>query len=358
MNATLRWLTVGLLVLTVGCNKGEPAGSAGGGAGGYGAAPSKPPVDVAPDVYVQGVINSALTGDAGAVWNALPAKYQADVKSLKDEFAGKVDAEMWNKGFEVVGKLGRVLRDKKDFILAGALGGFLPAESKEPIKANWDSVVGLLNTLATSEIKTVDGLKQADPGRFLSSTGTAVLSGGLKAAAADKDAAEKLAKARTAKVILDKHEGDTATLKLEVDGKLEPEVKEFKKIDGKWLPADMIADWDKGVADMKNDMSSLAVPPEQKLAVMGMLASVDQLLDKLLAAKDQAAFDGEVGMAMMQFGPLLGGLGGGGGAMSGPPVGLPPGGAPSASGFDGPSFTPPIVPPTITPPPVTPPKAP
>jgi hypothetical protein len=141
-----------------------------------------------------------------------------------------------------------------------------------------------------------------------------------------------------------------------MDGEKTPEDEVFKKVDGKWLPAKMVEQWDAQIAEAKGSMGNLAVPPEQKLAMMGILASADQLLDKLLAAKDQAAFDGEIGMALLQYGPMMSGFGGGG-AMSGPSSGLPtgsPGGAlPTGSG---PAITLPLTPPTPTPP--TPPKTP
>lgn len=358
MNAMFRWTVAGLLALTIGCSKSEPAGGTAAVPGA--AAPAAKPAEVAADAYVQGVIDRLTAGDASALWNALPAKYQADVATIKNEFAAKIDADVWNKAFAVVGKLGQVLKDKKAFILSGAASQFVPPDAKEPIDKNWDAVVGMLNTLAASELKTIDGLKNADVGRFLSSTGNVIFAAGVKTAeAANPEAAAEIAKARKSKVILVKQDGDTAILKLETDGETKPE-KEFKRIDGKWLPAEMVAGWDQGVVDVKADMAAIAIPPEQKEMVMGALGQVETLLDKLLAAKDQTAFDAEIGMGMMQLGPLLGGLGGGGG-MSGPPGGVPgaaPGvipGAPPGLGPGG-AAPPTITPPTVTPPKVEPPK--
>lgn len=369
MNTFSRWWAAGLVALTLGCSKSEPAGgsaaavpAAGGAAA---AAPAAKPAEVAADVYMQGLIDGVTAGDAGKLWSALPAKYQADVTSIKNEFASKVDADVWNKAFVVVGKLGQVLKDKKTFLMAGAASQFVPPDAKEPIDKNWDSVVGMLNTLASSELKTADGLKSADVGKFLNSTGSAIFAAGIKTAeAANPDAAAEIAKARKSKVILVKQDGDTAILKLEADGETKPE-KEFKRVDGKWLPADMVADWDQGVADVKADMSAVAIPPEQKEMVMGLLAQVETVLDKLLAAKDQTAFDAELGVGMMTLGPVMGALGGGGGAMSGPPGAMsgPPGGLPGAAPGGLPGGLPPttpdaVVPPTITPPTVNPPKTP
>jgi hypothetical protein len=332
------WI-VGLAVATVGCSKSEtpPAATVGGSAAGAkpAAAAAAAPAAVAPDVYMQGVVDAFAAGNTGALWNALPTKYQSDVTSLKNEFAGKMDGEVWNKSFAVIGKLSGVLKSKKDFILKSQMTAGAPPEVKATFEKSWDDVVGMLNTLANSEIKTIDGLKAADPGRFLNATGGAVVGGIMKTAeSTNPEAKAGIDKLRKAKVSLVKQDGDTATLKLEAPG--EPaEEKVFKKVDGKWLPDDMVAGWDKNIADAKTDLSTMTIPPEQKGLVLQTIGQVDTLLDKLAAANDQAAFDAELGGAMMQFLPLLGALsGGGGGAMSGPPgamSGPPPGAAPPST---------------------------
>jgi hypothetical protein len=65
MYATCRWLAVGLLVLTVGCNKSEPAGT---GTGAAASVPAKAPTTVAADVAMNNLGKSIGQFDAAAIW--------------------------------------------------------------------------------------------------------------------------------------------------------------------------------------------------------------------------------------------------------------------------------------------------
>lgn len=349
----IAWL-VGVALLAAGCSKSEPAAAPPGGTS-TGAKPAAAAAAAAPaasakaDVYVQGILQSLSSGDAAAVWNALPAKYQADVTGLKNEFASKMPADLWNKAFTVVGKAAGVLKDKKEFMLKSAPVAGAGPEGKVKVEQNYDAAVALLATLANSEIKTVDGLKATDPGRFLSSTGSNLLSGGIKIfAAADPMNQTNLDKLRQSKVVLVKEEGDTAVLKMETPGENDKEEKTFKKVDGKWLPEDMVKDWDKQMADAKSELAMMAIPDEQKGPILGILAQVDSTLDKLAAAKDQAAFDAEMQGAMIQLLPVIGMFSGAGGAMSGPgaTTGPPPDKLPPGAGLPpGPGGIPAGIPP-------------
>jgi hypothetical protein len=317
------------LMAVAGCSKSEPAANAPATPVEAAAksAPAPAAAGSAPEVYVQGLVNSLVAGDAAVMWNALPAKYQADVVGLKNEFAGKMDADLWNKGFTVAGKLASLLKDKKAMLLGSPLAAQIPPPFKPMIESNWDAVTGALSSLVNSEVKTLEGLKSADVGKFLGSTGTALVGGVMKAAmASDPEAAAKFAKS---KIVLVKEEGDTAVLKMVVEGDPKQEEKTFKKVDGKWLPVEMVDGWDKTIADAKVELAGINVTPEMKAQFNGAVGMIEPILDKLLAAKDQAAFDGEI-QGLLALAAMFGG-GPPGGAMSGPPGAMsgPPGGAPS-----------------------------
>jgi hypothetical protein len=284
-----------------------------------------------PDAFVKELSNTVAAGDLGGAWNYLPPKYQSDVKSVIHEAAANLDAEVYDKGYALIGKLALLLKSKKDLLLKSEMLGQMPKEQKEKVEANWQSLVDAVEALANSEIKTVDGLKNVDPGEFLSSTGNK-----LFAIAKTSDPNGRLEKLKTFKATVVKREGDTATLKMEMEG--EPaEEKEFKQVEGKWLPKQMVDEWDKGMADAKKNLGALKMPPEKKSQALGLIKTVDSSLDKLLAAPDQAAFNNELGGLMigaMMGGALLGGGGppgmpvGPGSGIPGGPIGLPGGAVP------------------------------
>jgi hypothetical protein len=266
------------------------------------------------DVYMQKLLKDVAAGNGSAVWNALPESYQDDIHDVIGDFAVKMDADVWNSVFKTAGKLVKVLKDKKEFILGSQFTAQIPAEQMDGMKKNWDSAVGALDVIVTSEIKTLDGVKDLDVGEFLKSTGDKLMSDLVAAGAeATPEAKENMEKLKNAKVTLVSQDGDKATLKMEMEGE-EPKDKEFTLVEGKWLPSDMVNDWDEQIEKAKAGLEALKITPEQKAQVTQITALADGMLDNLLAAKDQAAFDQAV-QGILAFLPMFGG---------GPPGGAPP----------------------------------
>ncbi|MGC3972058.1 MAG: hypothetical protein QM775_33365 [Pirellulales bacterium] len=264
----------------------------------------------APDVYFQKLLKEVSSGNGSAVWNALPESYQDDVHDVIGGFAEKMDSDVWNSVFKTAGKLVKVLKEKKEFILGSQFTAQVPAEQKEALKKNWDPAVSALDTIVNSEIKTLDGLKDLDVGDYLKATGDKLVADLVVAGSeATPEAKENMAKLKNAKVTLVSQEGDKATLKLEMEGE-DADEKEFTLVEGKWLPSDMVDDWDEQIEKALAGLEAVKITPEQKAQVMQFSALADGLLDSLLAAKDQASFDQAL-QGIMAFVPMFGGPGGG-----------------------------------------------
>ncbi|MBA4016025.1 MAG: hypothetical protein C0483_02430 [Pirellula sp.] len=270
----------------------------------------------APDVYVQKLMKDAGAGNGSALWNALPESYQDDVHDVIGEFGEKMDADLWNSVFKTAGKLVKVLKDKKEFILGSALTASMPAEQKDEMKKHWDAAVTSLDTLVSSDIKTLDGVKDLDVGEYLKGTGDKLISDLVAAANSNPDAAEGMEKFKKAKVTLVSQEGDEATLKLETEGE-EPKEEKFTQVEGKWLPSKMVEEWDDNIEKAMKGLEQLKIPPEQKAQVMQLTALADGMLDNLAAAKDQASFDAAL-QGILAFLPMFGGGGGPPGAAAPP----------------------------------------
>ena len=309
MKVNRYWLAPALMVLAAasGCNKSD-SGATGGGGAAAGALSE-------PDAYARDFVNGLAAGDVGRVWTAFPPKYQADIKSVIGAAAANLDPDVYNKAFAVAGKFVQLLKTKKDFIVNSPNFQRMLPIPKEPLVENWSAIVGTLESITNSEIKTIDGLRKVDPGQFLSSTGGEIFRIGK---ATGPQADDALRKAKEAKVTVVKREGDTATLKIEVEGDT-PDLLDVTKVEGKWLPTVIVMDWDKKIASIRDDMApTLKLAPEVKTQALIMIQVVDGALDGLLAASDQKAFDSQ--LAVLQE---MAGITGGG-----PPPGAPPAGAP------------------------------
>jgi hypothetical protein len=262
-----------------------------------------------PDGTVQTIASEVANDRPQVLWQALPASYQADIRDVIVAFADKLDADLWNRTFTVLGKIARVAKEKKEFILA-TIGETANDEFKEQnleeLEQNWDKVVAIFDTIVNSDIKTVNGLRSLDPGKFLATTGSR-LSTNIKDLAivvSDEDIAEACEKFSQTKVSAVSTEGDKATVSIEVPGQ-EKKTVELVRFEGKWLPAEMVANWDTGIAKVKESISQIDFKGPSREMYLGVLGQFEQTLDQLLAANSQQEFDQAAAGLKATFGGLL-----------------------------------------------------
>lgn len=291
------------------------------GCGGGAPAPVKVVIPDTPKEAIEAIAKSVGEGKPQAVWVALPPKYQADVKGLITDFASKMDKELWDKSFVVLGKVTKLAKDKKDFILNHpelAAGPLADKAKKDEAVKEWDAVVQIFEIIVKSDISTIDGLKKLDPEKFLGDTGAKLMAQSKRVAsiAGKKEEYNKVESLKDAKVTVVKSEGTKATLKIEIPGEPAKE-EEFVKVDGKWLPAEMVEGWDDAIKEAKKSIGEMKFDGPQKAQFLGILGQVETVLDELLAAKTQEEFNTSV----KKVGGMVAGMMFGGG---GPPGGFDP----------------------------------
>jgi len=267
------------------------------------AAPAPGAAD-SPDGTIRTVMTELEQGNVQVVWDALPPSYQSDVNDLVHTFADNMDAELWNAGTGLAKKAVRILKEKKQFILAHPALAEAPVDA-DTISANWDVVVDLLDTIVNSEIADLEKLKTIDVGAFLSGTGKNI-GDKLKAIAqalegqdfsltdfpgAEVDAAD-LAKLKDAKISTLNVDGDTATVRIEKDGG-EVEDVQMVRVEGKWLPKEMVDEWATGIAEAKTAMTTAMGEElkQNKQQVLMPMRMVGMVLDGILATQTQEEFN-------------------------------------------------------------------
>ena len=281
-----------------------------------------------PDAAARALAANLEAGNFRAVWEALPSRYQSDVNDLVHTFAANMDAGVWKAGTSLVLKAVRVLKEKKDFILKQPALAQSPVDPKIAAE-NWDGLVEVLETITSSELADLGKLKTLDVGAFLDGTGKKVAD---QMAALAKAADEKklsltdfpgvpvdamplagIAKAKFSTVTI---AGDAATLRVDNEGKTEDH--EVVRVDGKWLPKEMVDQWQEKMQAAKDALTKDM--PERltknKMQIMMPIQLVQGVLDQLLAAQTQQEFDQIVQQIMQTFAPQPPGAG----------PGVPPGG--------------------------------
>ena len=270
------------------------------------------------DEVVRQVIQALLDNKPELIWAALPTTYQQDVHDLIKLVGQKVDAQLYKQTFTVLQKVVNVLRNKKDFILQIMNSDPMispmvkQAISPQEIGQSWDGIVSVLDTVLNSELSDTNFLANPDMGKFLLNTGAKLM--------AQFDTLSKLVpqdqlKGKTKeslkgiKVTLVSEKGDDSEITIEMAGKSEN--LKMKKVEGKWIPADMSGSWKPQIASAKTNLeTNLAktMSAQEKMQFTLMLGMVGGAADKLDAAKTQPEFTAAF---YAIAGQMMGSLGGG-----------------------------------------------
>ena len=283
-----------------------------------GCQPSSPTVPDTPAGTVQAFHENMAEGKPEIIWAMLPASYQKEVQDdIVKAFAAKIDPEIHSKGVAVAKKLTALLREKKDLIVPMVTANpmFQMAQvDAAKFTQNWEKAVGLLDTLLASEIGDLSRLKNADVGSFLRVTGGKLMRQFSELSAlSDQDPYKKnfQTKMKGAKIEVLKTEGDKATVKVSYPAG-EEETSEMVKVEGKWLPKEMVDGWKEAMTSAKTQIAGIdKTMAEAKPQVMGMLAGVETALDQLSAAKTPEEF-GKAAAGIMGNLPFPMGMPGGG----------------------------------------------
>jgi len=258
-----------------------------------------------PDGFFQATSRTFAEGEPEHAWRALPKSYRSDVSSLVAEFAGRMDEDVWNKGFGLARKFTELIDKQRDLILSSSLADAMAVEAEE-IEAQLDGVIDALNALLDSEISTLDGLKDLDLDEFMSDTLSEVFAPIQEMAkTSGQDLAEDWMERKLETSVVSE-EGDVATVRLEVEGK-PAEVQSVVKVDGVWVPQEMAEGWRSGIEEARAALAGFQIDAATKLEIMTAFGGLDAMLDQLLAAKTAEEFGEAVAQAMMMAASKLGG---------------------------------------------------
>lgn len=269
------------------------------------------------DAVVKQVIQALIDNKPDVIWDALPATYQQDVHDLIKMVGQKVDAQLYKQTFSVLQKVVNLLRNKKDFIITmintdASIKAMASGVNTQEISQSWDGFVTVLDTVLNSEFSDTNFLSNPDMSKFLKGTGTKLMT---QFDTLSKIIPQDQLKGKTKellkgfKVTLITEKGEDAEVSIEIAGKAES--LKMKKVEGKWIPEPMAAEWKPGIAKAKTEMESglnKTMSPQEKLQFTSMIGVVSSAVDKLEAAKTQSEFTAVVYGVVGEY--MAGALGG------------------------------------------------
>lgn len=264
------------------------------------------PADTA-DAAVMQVVDALNQHNAAGPWHMLPAGYQAELTAVKNEFAAKMDEELWNSGAGVVKKLHGVLKDQKALLLASPMLQAVPM--KEDLSANYDQLVVILGEVANSELATLESFRAMDLESYLKNTGSAILAASAKIDISESSQKpmgmnrmlKMSGKLQNVKAELVSEEGDYAVVRMSTEGE-EPVETPFVKVEGKWVPQEMVDEFPKMISEMREGLAGMTITPEIKAQAQMAMSMVGGVLDQIAAAKTQQELQSSLMGIMMMMG--------------------------------------------------------
>ncbi|HSR51599.1 MAG TPA: hypothetical protein VLV83_12280 [Acidobacteriota bacterium] len=267
------------------------------------------PAVLTPDAVVMQVADGLAAGQPIVVWQAMPASYQADVTELVHTFADRMDPDIWNRTFGVMGKVSLVMTEKKDYILDNPM--FAQQGDKiQEVQQQWDRIAFFLSTLSKSDLGDIDRLRTANPEAFLAGTGSALMSEFLTMAATrqsdnpwESNFIQSMSNIQATLISIN---GDFAVVNITGPDNKSKDVN-FVKVEGKWVPEEMALEWPDVIEEARSNLASLQPErlSENKDQVLAALMTVDSSLDQMLSAQTYTDFNnalqGLIGAGMMHF---------------------------------------------------------
>jgi len=265
---------------------------------GFGCRRAPTSVPAAPPNAIEAIVEGMRNHQPQVVWHALPPSYQQDVKVVITTFCDNMDAEVYNRGFRILGKVVQVMREKEDLIAKSPIILSMPLiESR--VGQHWGEDVALLNTIAQSDLSSLEKLGRMDPGKFLASTGPQVMDALEKfresmQRSPGEDPWEKARQALKSADIQFAATDDThGLLTFGSSGKDKARKIKLTKVEDRWVPADMAERWPERISKALEDMTKLSGPEFEKFKPMIWIAmgAVEGMVDRLLRAETQQQFD-------------------------------------------------------------------
>jgi hypothetical protein len=272
--------------------------------------------DLGPAETIKYVSSSLAEGKTEEAYVCLPKSYRKDISDAIHKIGAKMPPEVWDKSFELAGRLGKVLKSKQNVLAqtanqaTGSMGIKLKNDDMGKSVAAFGDV---LLELSKSDIAKVSKMKDLNVQDFVGSTGPKIFSllksnpllDSVSKKAAKSSFTESLKKV-DAKVVSEK--GSTSKVKVTgPDGKTQ-EI-ELTKVEGKWIPkelADKMKTSKEGLKQLDEQLDFIAKNKKE-------ISNSIKLIETFIVALEKANNSEDV-MKALQNSPagmmFMGGMGG------------------------------------------------
>ena len=261
-----------------------------------------PSIPDTPEEAIETISRGVADARPEVLWQALPPSYQKDLSTILHDMAATSDPEVWNRSFAVLGKLTRVLDEKRAFILEHPMVAS-QVKDRAHAEAVWDGVVGMFRILLESELADHEKAKNLDIEQFLAGTGARLMKHVAEASTLVDPKGKGLASLAQMEASVVSTAGDTARVRVTRPG-CAPVEEDYVRVEGRWIPKTLADAWPASMARMREQLAAVSAADSAatKATALMQLQMVEGILDRVLATRTkeefQASIEAAVGMAI------------------------------------------------------------
>jgi hypothetical protein len=250
--------------------------------------------------------------DMVTIWDAFPAKHQQDIEEVIRLAANSIDSATWNGVVSLLKKASTLVGEKKELFLKNSLlAGAVP--DTPDTHQIWDAAAELMSAYANSSITDQEAMKNFSMNQFIADDVPKIRSAFEKLQSLTTNATDSpFSKVAALPKIETVSESPTeAVFKITQGGRTTEQT--FVKSDNRWVPVEMVQDWDQDIAKAETALQELSKPEAQQAmaGARAMLLMAEGQIDLMLAAQTQEEFDKVVNDIVDMVTGMLGGLPGG-----------------------------------------------
>ena len=257
----------------------------------------------APDAAVRYVAKELSKMNGAILWDALPKSYQSDIKDLASQASEKIDADSYEGVFKLIGRIGRVMDQKTEFIQNTNMAGGLPEEELAKLETALPLVSALLIEISSGPLGKHTGLREFN-GQAFGQLVSSFLSFVDAAAAFDSEQTFSVENLSELKVKVIRQDANTASLETTLFG-VAPLTEDYVMVEGRWLPQSFIGQWSEALANANANLQLVTAEQVEtnKAQVAMVLGLLKGVVAQIESADSQESFDRALQSATI---PLMG----------------------------------------------------
>ncbi|QDS92727.1 hypothetical protein FF011L_14760 [Roseimaritima multifibrata] len=254
----------------------------------------------------QVVSQAAADFDLVTLWDSMPPTYQQDVAATVRLQVAAVNANTWNGIKNLIQQLGTILQTKQELMMNNpTLQAILPADPKtnQTLAASGD----LLLAISSSPLTDRQAMLEFDTSTLLAEDFSDIRSAfqKLSTSAGDLQGTPFTGMADVPKVVVLSETDNEAMVQITAGEKVTEQA--FTKVENRWVPADMAANWKESIAEAQATAEKLKTPEgQQQMAQINMgLMVVGAPVQQLAAAQTQEQFDQVIESVQQMVGSMM-----------------------------------------------------